>query len=168
MITLYESILSSTKSGKDALKPKYISGWEDREIWEVNFDMKKWFENCDKNDLLTICKDCFNMLRKSNSKFGEITGQVIIKFDDGNFFIHMSINPETRTIEFNFYFLDTVSKPGSGAGGLREYINKQYKEITKYPNANVCNYIPKGLTSIKGVERILDYIRKNINAVIKQ
>lgn len=48
MITLYESILRSTKSGKDVFKPKYISGWAGQQIWQVDSDMKKWFENCDK------------------------------------------------------------------------------------------------------------------------
>ena len=48
MITLYESILRSTKSGKDVFKPKYVTGWSGHEIWQVDSDMKKWFENCDK------------------------------------------------------------------------------------------------------------------------
>jgi hypothetical protein len=30
------------------------------------------------------------------------------------------------------------------------------------------NYVPKEFTSIKGRERILDYIQKNIDAIIKQ
>lgn len=48
MITLYESILRSTNAGKDVFKPKYISGWSGQQIWQVDSDMKKWFENCDK------------------------------------------------------------------------------------------------------------------------
>lgn len=167
MITLYESILSSTKSGKDAFKPKYINGWDGQEIWQVDSDMKKWFENCDKNDFLAICKDCFNMLRRSRSKFDGIKGQVIIKFIDGNFVIHMSIHPQTRGIDFNFYFLDKDSSK-SGAGGIREYINKQYTEIIKRDGSMKWNWVPKEFTSIKGRERILDYIQKNLDAIIKQ
>lgn len=168
MITLYESILSSTKSGKYKFKPEYISGWTDREVWKVDSDMKEWFENCDKNDFLAICKNCFNMLRRSRSKFDGIRGQVIIKFNDGNFFISMSIHPQTRAIDFNFYFLDIVSKLGSGAGGPRAYINKQYTEIIKRDGSMKWNWVPKEFTSIKGRERILDYIQKNLDAIIKQ
>lgn len=167
MITLYESILRSTKSGKDVFEPKYISGWSGQQIWKVDSDMRKWFENCDKNDFLAICKDCFATVRRNRSKLFGIRGQVIIKFNDGNFVIYMSINPETRAIDFNFYFLDK-DPSRSGAGGIREYINKQYAEITKHPNANICNWIPKEFTSIKGRERILDYIQKNLDAIIKQ
>lgn len=168
MKSLYESILKSTKSGKDVFKPKYISGWEGQEIWQVDSDMKKWFENCDKNDFLTICKNCFTMLRRSRSKIAGIKGQVIIKFNDGNFFIQMSIHPQTRAIDFDFYFLDTVSKPGSGAGGPRAYINKQYTEIIKRDGSMTWNWVPNEFTSIKGRERILDYIQKNLDAIIKQ
>ena len=168
MITLYESILSSTKSGKHAFKPKFISGWDGHEVWQVDSDMKGWFEICDKNDFLAICKDCFASVRRSRSKLFGINGKVIIKFNDGNFVIHMSINPETRAIDFNFYFLDIVSKPGSGAGGIREYINKQYTEIIKRDGSMKWNWVPKEFTSIKGRERILDYIQKNIDAIIKQ
>lgn len=167
MITLYESILRSTKSGKDVFKPKYVSGWSGQQIWQVDSDMKKWFENCDKNDFLAICKDCFATVRRNRSKLFGIRGQVIIKFNDGNFVIYMSINPETRIVDFNIYFLDNDASK-SGEGGIREYINKQYSEITKYPNANICNWIPKEFTSIKGRERILDYIQKNLDAIIKQ
>jgi hypothetical protein len=167
MITLYESILRSTKSGKDVFKPKYVSGWAGQQIWQVDSDMKKWFEICDKNDFLAICKDCFATVRRNRSKLFGIRGQVIIKFNDGNFVIYMSINPETRIVDFNIYFLDKDASK-SGEGGIREYINKQYAEITKHPNANICNWVPKEFTSIKGRERILDYIQKNLDAIIKQ
>lgn len=159
-----ESILKSTKSGKDVFKPKYISGWDGQEIWQVDSDMKKWFENCDKNDFLTICKDCFAMLRKSRSKITGIKGQVIIKFNDGNFVIRMSIHPQNRNIDFNFYFSDIVGK----IADIKEFINKQRTEILKRDGSMRWNWVPKEFTSIKGRERILDYIQKNIDAIIKQ
>lgn len=168
MKSLYESILRSTKSGKDVFKPKYISGWSGQQIWQVDSDMKKWFENCDKNDFITICKDCVSTVRRSRSKSFGIKGEVIIKFNDGNFFICMFINPKTRAIDFNFYFLDIVSKPGSGAGGPLANINKQHDEIIKRDGSMNWNWVPKEFTSIKGIERILDYIQKNIDAIIKQ
>ena len=167
MVTLYESILSSTKSGKHAFKPKYVSGWAGQQIWQVGSDMKNWFENCDKNDFLAICKDCFATVRRNRSKLFGIRGQVIIKFNDGNFVIYMSINPETRAIDFNFYFLDKDASK-SGEGGIREYINKQHSEIIKRDGSMKWNWVPKEFTSIKGRERILDYIQKNIDAIIKQ
>ena len=167
MITLYESILSSTKSGKHAFKPKYISGWTGQQIWQVDSDMKSWFENCDKNDFLAICKDCFATVRRNRSKLFGIRGQVIIKFNDGNFVIYMSINPETRAIDFNFYFLDKDASK-SGEGGIREYINKQHSEIIKRDGSMKWNCVPKEFTSIIGRERILDYIKKNIDEIIKQ
>lgn len=167
MITLYESILSSTKSGKQAFKPKYISGWSGHEVWQVDSDMKSWFVNCDKNDFLTICKDCFATVRRSRSKFDGIKGFAIIKFNDGNFFIQMSIHPQTRSIDFDFYFLDKDSNK-SGAGSTREYINKQHAEIIKRDGSMKWNWVPKEFTSIKGRERILYYIQKNIDAIIKQ
>lgn len=167
MKTLYESILSSTKSGKHAFKPKFISGWDGHEVWQVDSDMKSWFGNCDKNDFLTICKDCFNMLRRSRSKFDGIKGFAIIKFNDGNFFIRMSIRPQTRAIDFNFCFLDKGSN-GAASGIIREYINKQYTEIIKRDGSMKWNWVPKEFTSIKGRERILDYIQKNLDAIIKQ
>ena len=129
--------------------------------------MKVWFENCDKNDFLATCKDCFATVRKSRSKLFGIRGQVIIKFNDGNFVIYISINPETRVIDFNFYFLDKDPSK-SGAGGIREYIKKQHSEIIKRDSSMNWNYVPKELSSIKGRERILDYIQKNIDAIIKQ
>lgn len=167
MITLYESILRSTKSGKDVFKPKYISGWAGQQIWQVDSDMKKWFENCDKNDFLATCKDCFATVRRNRSKLFGIRGQVIIKFNDGNFVIYMSINPETRIVDFNIYFLDKDASK-SGEGGIREYINKQYAEIIKRDGSMKWNWVPKEFTSIKGRERILDYIQKNLDAIIKQ
>ena len=167
MKTLYESILSSTKSGKHAFKPKFISGWDGHEVWQVDSDMKGWFKICDKNDFLTTCKDCFSMLRRSRSKFDGIKGFVIIKFNDGNFFIRMSIHPQTRAIDFNFCFLDKGSN-GSTSGIIREYINKQYTEIIKRDGSMKWNWVPKEFTSIKGRERILDYIQKNLDAIIKQ
>lgn len=167
MKTLYESILSSTKSGKDVFKPKYISGWSGEQIWQVDSDMKKWFENCDKNDFIAICKDCFATVRRNRSKLFGIRGRVIIKFNDGIFVIYMSINTETRVIDFNFYFLD--KDPSKlGAGEIREYINKQHDEIKKRDSSMNWNYVPKEFTSIKGRERILDYIQKNLDAIIKQ
>lgn len=167
MITLYESILRSTNSGKDVFKPKYISGWSGNQTWQVDSDMKKWFENCDKNDFIAICKDCFALLRRSRSKIEGIYGNVIIKFNDGNFVIRMSIHPETRAIDFNFYFLDKDPSK-SGAGGIREYINKQHNEIIKRDGSMKWNWVPKEFTSIKGRERIFDYIQKNLDAIIKQ
>lgn len=165
MITLYESILRSTKSGKDVFKPKYVSGWSGQQIWQVDSDMKKWFENCDKNDFLAICKDCFATVRRNRSKLFGIRGQVIIKFNDGNFVIYMSINPQTRAIDFNFYFSNIVS---GKIDEIRNFINKQYSEIIKKDGSMKWNWVPKELTSIKGRERILDYIQKNLDAIIKQ
>lgn len=165
MITLYESILSSTNSGKDVFKPEYITGWSGHEIWQVDSDMKKWFENCDKNDFLTICKDCFTTVRRSRSKFESIRGRVIIRFNDGVFVIHMSIHPETRALDFEFYFADDESRSFKE---YRSYLNKQHDEIIKKDGSMKWNWVPKELTSIKGRERILDYIRKNIDAIIKQ
>lgn len=165
MKTLYESILSSTKSGKHAFKPKYVSGWTGNEVWQVDSDMKSWFGNFDKNDFLAICKDCFSMLRRSRSKFDGIKGTVIIKFNDGNFVIRMSIHPQTRAIDFNFYFSNIVS---GKIDEIRNFINKQYTEIIKRDGSMKWNWVPKELTSIKGRERILDYIQKNIDAIIKQ
>lgn len=152
-----ESILKSTKSGKDVFKPKYISGWDGQEIWQVDSDMKKWFENCDKNDFLTICKNCFTMLRKSRSKITGIKGQVIIKFNDGNFVIRMSIHPETIALDFEFYFANDESR---SLKEYRSYLNKQHDEIIKRDGSMTWNWVPKEFTSIKGRERILDYIQK--------
>lgn len=165
MKTLYESILRSTNAGKDVFKPKYISGWSGHQIWEVDSDMKKWFKNCDKNDFLTICKDCFSYIRMSRSKTAGTYGDVIIKFNDGYFVIRMSIHPQTRAIDFNFYFSDAVS---GKIVEIREFINKQYSEIIKRDGSMKWNWVPKELTSIKGRERIFDYIQKNLDAIIKQ
>lgn len=165
MITLYESILRSTKSGKDVFKPKYITGWSGHETWEVNSDMKKWFTNCDKNDFLTICKDCFASLRRTRSTIVGTYSDVIIKFNDGNFVIRMSIHPQTRAIDFNFYFSNVVS---GKIDEIRNFINKQYSEIIKKDGSMKWNWVPKEFTSIKGRERILDYIQKNLDAIIKQ
>lgn len=165
MITLYESILRSTNAGKDAFKPKYISGWSGLQTWKVDSDMKKWFKTCDKNDFLTICKDCFTLLRRSRSKIEGIYGDVIIKFNDGTFVIHMSINPETRAIDFEFYFADSASRSFKE---YRSYLNKQHNEIIKRDGSMKWNWVPKEFTSIKGRERIFDYIQKNLDAIIKQ
>lgn len=165
MKTLYESILSSTKSGKDVFKPKYITGWSGHEIWHVDSYMKKWFENCDKNDFLTICKDCFTTVRKSRSKFESIIGRVIIRFNDGAFVIHMSVHPQTRVLDFEFYFANDESRIFKDQ---RSYLNKQHAEIIKRDSSMKWNWVPKEFTSIKGRERILDYIQKNLDAIIKQ
>lgn len=165
MKTLYESILGSTKSGKDVFKPKYISGWSGQQIWQIDSDMKRWFENCDKNDFLYISKDCFTMVRKSRSKFESIRGRFIIRFNDGVFVLHMSINPQTRVLDFEFYFADDESRSFKEH---RSYLNKQHDEIIKKDSSMNWNYVPKELSSIKGRERILDYIQKNIDAIIKQ
>lgn len=165
MITLYESILRSTKSGKDVFKPKYITGWSGHEIWQIESDMKKWFENCDKSDFLAICKDCFAYLRRSRSKSVGVRGRAIIRFNDGAFVIHMSINPETRALDFEFYFADDESR---SLKEYRSYLNKQYDEIIKRDGSMKWNWVPKEFTSIKGRGRILDYIQKNLDAIIKQ
>lgn len=162
---IIESILSSTKSGKDVFKPKYITGWSGHEIWQVDSDMKKWFENCDKNDFLTVCKDCFAVVRRSRSKFESIRGRVIIRFNDGVFVLHMSVQPQTRALDFEFYFADDESR---SLKEYRSYINKQHDEIIKRDGSMKWNWVPKEFTSIKGRERILDYIQKNIDAIIKQ
>jgi hypothetical protein len=77
----------------------------------------------------------------------------------------MSIHPETRTLDFEFYFADDESR---SLKEYRSYLTKQHDEIIKRDGSMKWNWVPKEFTSIKGRERILDYIQKNIDAIIKQ
>ena len=112
-----------------------------------------------------MIKDCFTTVRRSRSKFESIRGRAIIRFNDGAFVLHMSIHPQTRNIDFEFYFADDESR---SLKEYRSYLNKQHNEIIKRDSSMDWNYVPKEFTSIKGRERILDYIQKNLDAIIKQ
>lgn len=113
MISLYESILSSTKSGKDECikqtiphKSKIYRDTPTFEWFEIDMDMQKWVNIVDEHNFRSVFDNSIYKLRKLRGKrYIDDVQRVGIFFRDGYLEVRICQTPgPNKFIKFAWYF----------------------------------------------------------------
>jgi len=166
MKTLYESILSSTGAGKDMFEPKYDHEFMGNSFYNVkNCSMKDWFKNPNENIFQEIIGIPIKQVRKEWSPVYTVIKFACISFKDGDFVIHF-IN-SNKEIQFRFYFANKIVQNHAGE---RTCLGKQYRAINGESDKNTYKYwqFEKGLSIKKCAAQLLEFIKNNLDKIIKQ
>lgn len=164
MKTLYESILGSTKGGRQAfnVKPVPYGGT----TWRIEAPMKEWFECVDvKTFLLALGNDIRIAKKYSKDLGGNRDFFRGLQFNDGYFDFRINVQSEYSNcaIYYYFYFADKKKNYGQSIKAIAH----QMSIIDKVENDRQ-NDLNKRESDNISAQKMLDYIRRHMNIIEKQ
>jgi hypothetical protein len=177
MITLYESILSSTKTGKDDCmkrtipqKSKYHKDTSTFEWFEVDMEMQKWINLVDENNFRNVFDNAIYKLRKVRGKrYIDDVQSIGIFFRDGYLEVRLSQScGPNKFIRFGWYF---ASEPKVYKDKL-EAIHKNWDVIEKLKgdknSPTTLNYLYPTYSRKEVIEEMHKFMKAYIKYTPKQ
>ena len=161
MISLAESILSSTHTGKNSfdLKPVHTKETE----YQVNANMKDWF-TCVSYKNFEVWVNHYISAAKTCSRHKDMWGRNFstrMRFNDGYFLLYFFVQAFDGKIVYSFYFsenysIDSVSKKYAQMKKIHKVDSEITNIINNYDSMKTC------------VQKIKGYICKYIDLIEKQ
>ena len=162
MKSLYESILKSVGAGKDMLfEPQFDRDFGGNLYYNIKLcTMKEWFKSVSPEKFYELVKGPITRVRKDYNDYFTVSKMLCLTFKDGVFVIYF-MNPNKR-ISFEFYFADKM------CNDYPDYKTLLIKQKKAIDNDEKINFFEKGLIVKKCAKQLLEFIKNNLDKIIKQ
>lgn len=174
MITLYESILASTNTGKTSYEKysiphisKQLKGDSIYTYYDVDIDMKMWFQVVSEENFHSVFDKPIQELRKlCGKRYTEDTKKIGLFFNDGYLEVKLEQSPHNKNISYNWYFADEPRKHFEEKNVAYRINWATLKEKTKTNQG--WNWFAPTYSRKEGIEKIHKFMKEYIKYTPKQ